>query len=96
MTHATVVYGGGTIALVTIALLVRAGRLPGMAEVRRRGLIGRMSGWTFVGAGCAALTWLTVVVQRAVPGDADVYTLLRLTLAAGMIAVMVRIVVLLR
>ena len=87
MGYTSAVTGVAFVAMIVLAVLASRGRWSLTAAVAR-GL--------FVAAGLVALVGLLYVVQRAYPGQPEVYTMVRVVLAAALVGTFVRIVWLLR
>jgi FtsH-binding integral membrane protein len=86
MNYTLTVTGVASVTLAVMALLAS----------RRPHPTATVGPWLFVAAGLAALVGVLYLIQRAYPGEAMVYTTLRVVLAAAMVGTMVRIVLLLR
>lgn len=97
MTAISISYAGGFVVIIAIATLVRLGRMPGLGKVADEGRHrATISTWLYVEAGIAALLCVLYLVQHSNGGEPNVYTAIRLTLTAAIVAVMVRIVLIFR
>jgi len=97
VTSTSISYGIGFVCLIVVAALVRVGRFPGLAKAVEQGRdVVAASTWAFVAAGLGALLGALYLIQRAYPGDPNVYTSIRVVVMAAMVAVVVRIILLFR